>query len=106
MKYRLGDTGKEFEAALVNAAAVGPFEPEVQGAVALLGLAVWDEVAPATRRAIDRMVAAGMKRNPLEMLQIAERRGRLDIACGHLADSPRRIGSKWAETCQSLEATS
>jgi hypothetical protein len=105
-KYRLGDTGKGFEAALVRSTELGPFEPEVQGAVALFGLAVWDDVTLATRRAVDRMVAAGMKRNPLDMLQIAERRGRLDIACGHIDRSPRRIGSKWAEICQSLEATS
>jgi hypothetical protein len=105
-KYGAGDTGREFEAALARAAALGPHEPEVQRTVAFLGLALWDEMRPATRAAVERMVRAGMSRNPLEMLQIAERRGRLDIACGHLAGSARRIGSKWAQTCQSLEATS
>jgi hypothetical protein len=105
MKYRQGDTGKEFEAALLHAAELGPFEPEVQGGVAYFGLAVWNEVAPGTRAAIEAMVANGMRRNPMETLQIAERRGRLDVACRHLAGSRRLTDSKWSQLCQSREAT-
>jgi hypothetical protein len=52
------------------------------------------------------MVAAGMKRNPLEMLQIAERRGRLAVACRHFAGSPRLSLPKWFQLCQSTEVTS
>ena len=105
VRYREGNAGRAFEAALSRATQLGPFEPEVQRVVANYGLAVYDEVTPATRGAIDRMVAAGMKRKPLEMLQIAERRGRLHIACTHLAGSPRLTDSKWSQLCQSLEAT-
>lgn len=105
VRYRAGDTGQRFESALTRAAQLGPYEPEVQRTVAHYGLAVYDEVAPATRGAIDAMVVAGMKRKPLEMLQIAERRGRLAIACRHLAGSPRLTDSKWAQLCQSMEAT-
>jgi predicted Zn-dependent protease len=106
VKYRLGDTGQMFEKTLVNASNLGPYEPEVQQIVADLGLAVYDEVAPATRAAIERMVAAGMKRNAAEILQIASRRGRLGIACSHLDGVPRLTASKWTQICQSMEATS
>lgn len=106
LKYRIGDTGHDFEAALVRGAELGPAEPEVQQTVAFLGLAVWDEVAPATRTAIERMVAAGMRRDPEEMLRIAQRRGRLDVACRHLAGLPRQIELKWSSQCPSREATS
>lgn len=104
-KYRKGDTGEIFEAALRRAAEMGPAEPEVQRTVADFGLAVYKEVAPATRAAIERMVKGGMSRNPLEMLHIAQRRGRLDTACSHLVDSPRRSDSKWSQLCLSTEAT-
>ena len=106
VRYRAGDTGQRFESALARAAHLGPYEPEVQRMVANYGLAVYHEVAPATRGAIGAMVSAGMKRKPLEMLQIAERRGRLAIACRHLAGSPRLTASKWTQLCQSMEATS
>jgi len=105
VRYRGGDTGPGFEAALVRAAQMGPFEPEVQRVVANYGLAVYDEVAPATRRAIEAMVASGMRRKPLELLQIADNRGRLAVACRHLAGMPRPTDSKWTQLCQSLEAT-
>ncbi len=104
--YRVGDTKGLFEKELVNAARLGPYEPEVQRTVANLGLAVWDEIEPGTRVAVDGMVAAGMRRNPLAILQIAERRGRLVIACRHLAGSPRQPDVKWSRICQGTEVTS
>jgi predicted Zn-dependent protease len=104
--YRLGDTGRQFEVSLQRAAQLGPSEPEVQRTVAFYGLAVYDEVGAQTRTAIDRMIIAGFKRNPLEMLQISERRGRLGVACRLLAGIPRHTDSKWSHYCQSTEATS
>jgi hypothetical protein len=106
VNYRMGKTTQEFENALRRASALGPAEPEVQRTVANLGLAVWNEVQPSTRAAIDRMVTEGIKRNPLEMLQIGERRGRLDVVCGHLKGAMRRPDSKWAQLCPSTEAIS
>lgn len=105
-KYRKGDTGKAFEAALRRAAQLGPAEPEVQRTVADFGLAVWDEVTPDTRAAVESMVTGAMKRDAPEILQIAERRGRLAIACRHLPDAPRRADSEWFLLCRSTEATS
>ncbi len=104
-QYRLGDTGKPFRTALVHAAELGPQEPEVQATVANFGLAVWNEVDAQTQAAIESSVAAGMRRQPRETLQIAERRGRLAVPCRHVAGSPRQTDTKWLQLCQSTEAT-
>jgi hypothetical protein len=105
VKYRLGETGSTFEKALVNASNLGPNEAEVQMIVTDLGLAVYDEVQPATRAAIERMVRAGLRRNAAEILQISARRGRLGVACRHLVGVPRPAASKSTQLCQSMEAT-
>ena len=105
-EYRIGDTGAVFERAIVRAAQLGPSEPAVQRTVADYGLAVWNDVAPGTRDAIERAVANGMRRNPKEMLQIAERRGRLAVACPLLPAEPRTLDLKWSQLCQGTESTS
>ena len=104
-RYRKGDTGAAFETALRRAAELGPAEPEVQRTVVDLGLATWDEVAPATREAVEKTVTGAMKRDAPEVLQIAGRRGRLAVACRHLADAPRRADAEGLITC-SRERTS
>ena len=106
LQYRIGDTGPEFETALVRAARLGPYEPEVQATVANFGLAVWPEASPGLKSVVEQVVRAGMRRNAPEMLQIAQRRGRLAIACRHLEGTPRQNNSKWSQLCQSMEATS
>jgi hypothetical protein len=103
--YLRGETGHVFETALLRASALGPSEPEVQRMIADYGLAVWAEVTPSTREAIDRLLGAGLRRNPLEMLQISERRGRLALACRHLVGNSRAPDPKWYQLCQSTEAT-
>lgn len=98
-RYLAGDTGPTFRLALENAAHLAPANPQVQQAVALYGLAVFDEVGPDTRRAIEGMVAAGMRRDPGSLLGIAARRGRTDIACRYLPE--RKIDPKLLALCQS-----
>lgn len=98
-KYRLGEPGRNLELAFERASQLGPAEPGVQQLVADYGLAVWSELTPAAQASVDRLVAAGMRRNPLEMLQISERRGRLDIACRHLAGSSRTAGPRRGSLC-------
>ena len=105
-KYLQGDTGGLFETAIQQAAELGPAEPGVQRIVANYGLANWDEVSESTRKSIDRMVAAGVRRAPPEIMQIAGRRGRLQAACRHLESLPRTADPKWLQICQSTEATS
>lgn len=98
-RYRLGESGRSLELALERASQLGPAEPGVQQLVADYGLAVWGEITPAGQASVDRMVAAGIRRNPLEMLQISERRGRLDVACRHLAGSSRTAGPRRGSLC-------
>jgi predicted Zn-dependent protease len=102
--YRKGDTGPRFQGALQRAAETGPWEPEVQQTVADYGLAVWNDVSPSTRLAIDRLVANGMVRNAPEILQISARRGRLGVACAHLGRS-KHTDPKWVQLCQSTGLT-
>jgi hypothetical protein len=104
-RYEVGDTGRIFEAALVRAVELGPNEPEVQRAVAYYGLPVLDQVAPTTRAAIERAVVGGMRWDGRPMMRIAERRGRLGVACRLYSQLPRP-DRKWTQLCQSMEATS
>jgi len=103
--YLTGDTGSAFELALNRSADLGPAEPEVQRIVVDYGLAMWNELTPSTRASVERMLNAGLRRKPLEMLQISERRGRLAFACRHLVGSNRAPDPKWYQLCQSTEAT-
>jgi hypothetical protein len=103
--YLRGETDNAFETALLRSAALGPSEPEVQRMIADYGLAVWAEVSPPTRGAISQMLSSGLRRNPLEMLQISERRGRLAFACRHLVGNSRAPDPMWYQLCQSTEAT-
>jgi hypothetical protein len=105
VKYRMGVPGKELEPLLRTAARLGPWEPVVQQIVADFGLAVWDEINGETRAAVEQIVANGMRRNPLAMLQISERRGRLQVACRHLSEARRTPDAKWTILCESTEAT-
>lgn len=101
--YRKGDSTGEIQAAIRNAARLGPAEPEVQRTVIDYGLALWDEESPQTRQAVETAITGAMKRDPAEALQIAERRGRLAVACRHLADAPRRVDPEWGLLCRSRE---
>ena len=105
VNYRRGTTDRPFLTALRHAVDLGPNEPEVQRMVANYGLAVWDDLRGRDREAVVRIVAAGLRRNPLEMLQISERRGRLAVACSHLVGTTRAPDPKWYQLCQSTEAT-
>jgi hypothetical protein len=82
---------------------MGPAEPEVQRTVIDYGLALWDEESPQTRQAVETAITGAMKRDPAEALQIAERRGRLAVACRHLADAPRRVDPEWRLLCRRRE---
>jgi len=104
-KYLLGETGPAFERALGNAARLGPWEPDVQRLVADMGLAVLNEVQPDTRREIEAIVSLGMRRNPLEILQIAEKRGRLDVACRYVPGNRRLSDVKWITLCERRSKT-
>jgi hypothetical protein len=105
-RYLSGDTGAEFQVALARAAQLGPHEPQVQAVLADYGLAVFDELPEANRLAVESAVANGMHRAPAYFLHLAQRRGRLEVACRHFEHATRQVDSKWTQICQSMEATS
>jgi hypothetical protein len=98
-RYRLGRSDAPFETVLLTAWRLGPSEPEVQRTVINLGFARWAESSPALQSAVTSALAAAMRRNPLETMQIAERRGRLDLACPFVAGDKRLKQSKWVQAC-------
>jgi len=100
VRYRLGATGADYEQVLVNAAMLGPNEPEVQRIVVDYGLALWDDIGPETKTAVLRVIASGMRRNPMEMLKISERRGRLSLACPRVPSDARFPDPQWAKLCE------
>jgi hypothetical protein len=97
-QYLRGDSGATLATALRRAAALGPAEPGVQRIVVDYGLAVWDEVDPMTHAAIDGALAAGLRRDPAEILHVADRRGRLAEACRHLAAQGIK-DARWTGSC-------
>jgi len=97
--YRSGMTSGSFERILLMTQRLGPSEPESQRLMADVGLALWDQVGAEAQESVRVAVSAGMRRNPLEMLQISQRRGRLELACAHVLGDKRLQGSKWVGVC-------
>jgi hypothetical protein len=102
-RYRRGEPGANVELAIRRAADLGASEPGVQRIIADYGLALWDELTPQAQGLVDQLVGAGARRNPLEMLQISERRGRLGPVCKHLLGAARTPDAKLVNICQSRE---
>ena len=101
-RYLLGMTAAPYERVLVQGWRLGPSEPETQRLLADLGLAMWDEVGRDTQVAIRSAIASAMRRNPLDTLQISERRGRLALACSHVAGDKRLRETIWVQRCAGL----
>lgn len=98
-RYRLGLTRAPFDRILVTAWRLGPQEPFIQRIVADRGLALWDELGEEPRGVVKAAVAAGMRRDPKDMLGISARRGRLALACAHVQGDARLAQSLWPKVC-------
>lgn len=98
-RYRSGITQAPFEQMLAETWRLGPAEPGVQVVVADLGLARWDDFGAEGRSATGAAIAAGMRRNPAEMLRISQNRGRLSPACGYVQGDGRLAQSQWLKAC-------
>lgn len=81
LKARLPEPDREFESALRNAALLGPWEPEVQIALADAGFRHWDALAPDTRSALRENALRALLRQDAKLFELARRRGRLDVLC-------------------------
>jgi hypothetical protein len=103
-RYLRGEAVASLELPLLRATQLGPSEPGVQRIVADYGLALWPELSPAARAEVARMIASGMRRNPLEMLRISDRRGRLEAACRHVVGS-QPADPRLGRACERWEIT-
>lgn len=94
MKARLPEPDAEFEAALRNAALLGPWEPEVQIAVAEAGLSLWDRLSPPARGAVRDTLARAVRWQDAKLFALARSAGRLDVLCAvpEVARSPLATG--------------
>jgi len=81
VKARLGEPDREFETALRNAARLGPWEPEVQLALAEAGFRHWPSLAPETRTAMRANAGRALRWQDAKIFDIARRAGRLDLLC-------------------------
>jgi len=79
IKFRLVELDREFLTALERAAALGPWEPEVQKTVADLGLAAWDVLPEETRAQVRADIERGMRRQGETMVRLALRHRRADV---------------------------
>jgi len=82
LKAILPEPDAEFQAALRNAALLGPWEPEVQIAVAEAGLSRWDQLSPPTRTAVRGTLARAVQWQDAKLFAIARKTGQLPVLCG------------------------
>jgi hypothetical protein len=81
LKARLPEPDAEFEAALRNAALLGPWEPDVQIAIAEAGFLHWASLAPPTRDAVRDTAARALSAQDESLFALARRIGRLGVLC-------------------------
>lgn len=81
LKARLPEADREFETALRNAARLGPWETDVQIALADAGFRHWDALAPETRAVLRANAARALRRQDAKLFELARRTGRLDVLC-------------------------
>ena len=81
LKARLRETDSEFESALRNAALLGPWEPEVQLALAEAGFRHWNTLGPETRAAMRGNATRALRWQDAKLFTLARQTGRLDVLC-------------------------
>jgi len=82
IKANLPEPDQEFEAALRNAALLGPWEPAVQLAIADAGFHHWGTLAPETRVALSGNALRTLRRQDGKLFELARRHGQLAALCG------------------------
>jgi len=96
LKLKLGALDAEFETAIVNAARLGPWEPEVHVVLADIAMAVFDQLSPVARAAAEQSVANGLRHGAALLFDRAARLGRLPILCR----MPGVMSSPLAQRCK------
>lgn len=95
VKSRQGALDAEFLRAIERAALLGPWEPEVQLALADIGFRDWNRLPAVTRSTIHANMQRGLKRQADRLFDLARRTGRLDVLCA----TPDVARSKRAIAC-------
>lgn len=95
VKSGLGQFDAEFLGAIDRAARLGPWEPEVQLALADVGLRHWDRLTPPARQAIHAAMGRGLKRQDARLFEMAAAYRRMDVLCA----TPGVTRSKRALRC-------
>ena len=81
LKLRLGEMDDEFYRALDTASRFGPWEPQVQVALADVGLAAWSRLAPPARLTVIGALERGLLREEPEIRKLAAAHGTLPLVC-------------------------
>jgi len=92
LKLRLRELDAEFTSALVRAARLGPWEPQVQLAIADTGLATWRRLAPPARAEVIGAMERGLLREGPEIRRIASAHDALLSICT-TASLPSRLAA-------------
>jgi hypothetical protein len=89
LKVRLNDMDSEFYGALERAGRLGPWEPQVQIAIADTGLAAWRWLALPAKALVVAALERGLLRQESEIRRIAAAHGTLPLVCAGAALPPR-----------------
>jgi hypothetical protein len=89
LKLRLGELDAEFYGALERAAQFGPWEPQVQIAIADAGLAAWRRLAPPAKALVIADLERALLRQAPEVRRIATAHRTLPLVCTSAALPPR-----------------
>ena len=81
LKLALGEFDGELDNAIKNAARLGPWEPDVQLAIAAVAIEADRRLAEDARRAALAVMSNALKRQERAVVELAFRRGRLDLLC-------------------------
>lgn len=95
VKSGLGQLDAEFRNAVDRAARLGPWEPEVQLALADIGLRHWDRLPPPVRATLHAAMGRALKRQDGRLFELAQSYGRMDVMCA----TPGVARSKRAVRC-------
>lgn len=81
IKLRLRQFDAELDEAVKNASRFGPWEPPVQLGIAALAMEAGHRLTPEARGAALALMSNALKRQERELVELAYRRGRLDLLC-------------------------
>jgi hypothetical protein len=89
LKARLAEIDAEFSGALERAGRLGPWEPQVQIALADIGFALWSRLAPDSKATVLAALERGLLREAPAIRRLTIAHGTLPLICAGPALPPR-----------------